>query len=318
MAIASAVAALAAPAFANADAAPQPVSLTADINGNGQTVPLPPRSPAQGPEGDSKMKCEQVDGRRVCGDPGAQLFPGGYASGDTPIGLRLNAGQTATIKGSLYDHAGAPIAGATITIQQRTDTTDATTASVGRATTDGDGSFSFTLPAGVDRVVDVTYAGDADNYPAALTIPVWVANPSTLASRRVGQTFELSGHVDVIRGITDHAWVQILEYERDRANTSESADAKAGDWKVAATLMTQTDSDGDWHTTVAAPDAADLSELGFSALVGEVEDTKDDDTLVQPDSPWAPALLGSTTYHLTVTNNSNSFPDIVVYQAPTP
>ncbi len=57
-------------------------------------------------------------------------------------------------------------------------------------------------------------------------------------------------------------------------------------------------------------------ELGFRALVGEVEDGRSDNTLIQPDSPWAASAMGFNGYQLTLINNSADTPQIVVFQKP--
>lgn len=136
--------------------------------------------------------------------------------------------------------------------------------------------------------------------------PVSTAKPSSFSSHENGRELELSGHVD--RHVSDHTWVQLLEYEREMSHGDG-----ATSWKLAATFMTETDAAGDWHTTVPEPDTTDLTAFGFSVLIGQVEDTSTDNTLIQPGTP--PALLG-TQYELTVVNKSDAPPQFQVYQKP--
>ena len=79
---------------------------------------------------------------------------------------QANAGENIAVSGTLTNGAGEPLSGATITA---TDTIDGTATDLTETTTDSEGDFTVTVPSAAagNHTVDVSYAGQGPNKPAA-------------------------------------------------------------------------------------------------------------------------------------------------------
>jgi hypothetical protein len=96
-------------------------------------------------------------------------------------------GKAATVKGTLTDESGAPIAGAVLCVKSKT--VGAGRAAVDTVATNGEGRFSYEVPKGPNRDIVVGYRSDAfqvarDLHFYSHTQPSLAAHPRLLPNRR--------------------------------------------------------------------------------------------------------------------------------------
>jgi hypothetical protein len=74
--------------------------------------------------------------------------------------LTVGFGKEAEVVGTLRTNAGDPVAGATLCVKMQTLEVDAQASPVGTVTTDGNGNYSYKVPAGPNRDVVIGYRHD--------------------------------------------------------------------------------------------------------------------------------------------------------------
>jgi hypothetical protein len=103
------------------------------------------------------------------GGPGAPNGHGATAKAQITyqIGQRgqitVGDGQNASVSGRLTNQTGAPIPGATLDVLDQTRGSSASFAILGHASTDANGVYTFTVPAGPSRVIRTGYRAFADD-----------------------------------------------------------------------------------------------------------------------------------------------------------
>ncbi|HEY4779398.1 MAG TPA: hypothetical protein VIH47_07390 [Solirubrobacterales bacterium] len=74
--------------------------------------------------------------------------------------LTVGSGKEAEVVGTLRTNSGDPVAGATLCVKMQTLEVDAQASPVGTVTTDGNGNYSYKVPAGPNRDVVIGYRHD--------------------------------------------------------------------------------------------------------------------------------------------------------------
>jgi hypothetical protein len=117
---------------------------------------------------------------------------------------RVGFGSTPTVKGTLVDETGRPIAGATVAILARPRQAGAQPAQAATATTAADGTFTTKLPSGPSRTFTFAYtAFSTDTRPAATatlktTVRGQVSASIAPRSVRPGGRITLSGRITLL------------------------------------------------------------------------------------------------------------------------
>ncbi len=108
----------------------------------------------------------------------------------------LSFGQSATVTGNLQTVDGTPVAGGTIRITQQASGWNVQ--ALGSVTTDGQGRFSYMLPAGASRTVMFSYPGTAVLRAASATTGVNVVGKGTMTVGRhavAGKSLRITGRL---------------------------------------------------------------------------------------------------------------------------
>jgi hypothetical protein len=113
--------------------------------------------------------------------------------------LRVGFGKTATVYGELTTSQGLPVANQTVEIEATPANSGATSATVATATTNAEGGWSATVPAGPSREISAIYAGANTLLPAsssaALTVPARIAISIKPRRLRWSGYLTITGHL---------------------------------------------------------------------------------------------------------------------------
>jgi hypothetical protein len=113
--------------------------------------------------------------------------------------LTVGFGKTTTVYGELTTSQGLPVANQAVEIEATPANSGATSATVATATTDADGGWSATVPAGPSRTISAVYPGGNTLLPASssaeLTVPARIAISIKPRRLRWSGYLRITGHL---------------------------------------------------------------------------------------------------------------------------
>jgi len=210
-----------------ANASPAPPGTTTSPGATGHTVDAPTTAPTAEPtaQGAVAPAAPGPNGRGATRDARLTVTARGGSRK-----LRTTFKASTAISGRLTDAAGRPIAGAVLQLTARESSAGAATTPLGTTVTGDDGGFSYTLPGGPSRRVEVAYRATlADDRPAT-TATVHLVVRASLSLRvhpaRPGRTTWMTGRLRHLPRAGVQIQVQALDGRRWR--TFDTTTTKRG------------------------------------------------------------------------------------------
>jgi hypothetical protein len=152
--------------------------------------------------------------------------------------LRVTFGKPASIKGTLTTAAGAPIAGAEVTVLARPAMAGSSYLAEASVRTDGAGAFAYRVPAGPGRTLDFHFRGD-DTYRHAddqvnLRVPASATIRASRHAIRNGRRVQFSGKLLGPPYPVKGKVLDLQAYYRNRWRTfATPRSGRTGNWSYA-------------------------------------------------------------------------------------